>query len=212
VKCPHCLIEFFSGPETCGIAVKDKAVAQFLVIFETCPKCKLAIIALHIQPNPGVSPAPIRYLIYPKGVARSPLPPEVPDTFVGDYREACLVLSDSPKASAALSRRCLQHVLREAGKTTRKDLAEQIDETIPKVPSYVGDLLHGVRVLGNFAAHPMKSTNTGEIIDVEPGEAELLLDTLETVFDFYFVQPARTREKRDAINAKLTAAGKPLLK
>jgi hypothetical protein len=31
---------------------------------------------------------------------------------------------------------------------------------------------HTVRTIGNFAAHPIKSTSTGTIVDVEPGEAE----------------------------------------
>ena len=122
------------------------------------------------------------------------------------------MLADSSKASAALSRRCLQHVLREAGKTAKKDLADQIAETIPKVPSYVGEMLDAVRAIGNFAAHPLKSTNTGEIIGIEPGEAEMLLETLVTVFDFYFVQPARTKGRRAAVNAKLQEAGKPPLR
>jgi hypothetical protein len=118
------------------------------------------------------------------------------------------VLADSPKASAALSRRCLQHLLRDIAGAKKKDLADQIDEILPSVPSHVGAMLHGLRVIGNFAAHPIKSTNSGEIIDVEPGEAEMLLETLETVFDFYFVQPERTKQRRDAINAKLVEAGK----
>ena len=58
----------------------------------------------------------------------------------------------------------------------------------------------------------MKSTHTGEIMDVEPGEAEWLLDTLEGLFDFYFVQPATLKTKREALNAKLADANKPPLK
>ena len=50
------------------------------------------------------------------------------------------------------------------------------------------------------------------MIEVEPGEAEWLLETLEGLFDFYFVQPAKLEKKRDALNKKLGAAGKPPLK
>ncbi len=39
--------------------------------------------------------------------------------------------------------------------------------------------IDAVRVIGNFAAHPIKSKSTGEIVDVEPGEAEWNLNTLE---------------------------------
>ena len=69
-----------------------------------------------------------------------------------------------------------------------------------------------MRVVGNFAAHPTKSTNSGEIIEVEPGEAEWQLYTLEALFDFYFVRTSELTKKRDALNVKLAAAGKPLLK
>jgi hypothetical protein len=93
----------------------------------------------------------------------------------------------------------------------RGDLAKEIQEVHDscRLPSDIAEALDSVRVVGNFAAHPMKSTNTGEIIDVEPGEAEWLLDTLESLFDFYFVRPAVLKAKRDALNAKLKEAGKP---
>jgi hypothetical protein len=39
-----------------------------------------------------------------------------------------------------------------------------------------------VRNVGNFAAHPIKSKSTGDVLDVEPGEAEWLLDALERLF------------------------------
>jgi hypothetical protein len=54
--------------------------------------------------------------------------------------------------------------------------------------------------------------NTGEIIDVEPGEAEWLLNVLEGLFDHYFVQPAILAAKKDALNKKLADAGKPPMK
>ena len=67
-------------------------------------------------------------------------------------------------------------------------------------------------MVAHFAVHPVKSKHTGEVIEVEPGEAEWTLDTLEGLFDFYFVQPAKLEKKRDALNKKLEAAGKPPLK
>jgi hypothetical protein len=41
-----------------------------------------------------------------------------------------------------------------------------------------------IRTVGNFAAHRIKSTNTGEVVDVEPGEAEHLLNALEELLDY----------------------------
>jgi hypothetical protein len=58
----------------------------------------------------------------------------------------------------------------------------------------------------------MKSKETGLIVEVEPGEAEWQLDTLEGLFDFYIVQPKIVEEKRVALDKKLKAIGKPPLK
>ena len=125
-----------------------------------------------------------------------------------------MVIGDSEKASAALSRRCLQNILREKAETKAKDLVDQIQEIIDsgKLPSHLSEAIDGVRVIGNFASHTIKSKNTGEVIEVESGEAEWLLETLAGLFDFYFVQPAKLKGKRDALNKKLKEAGKPPLK
>ncbi|BCL36625.1 hypothetical protein NSMS1_30720 [Nostoc sp. MS1] len=72
-----------------------------------------------------------------------------------------------------------------------------------QLPSYLVEEIHSVRKLGNLAAHPAKSISTGEIVDVEPEEAEWLLNILEGLFDFYFVQPAKSQKRIDALNRKL---------
>jgi len=82
-----------------------------------------------------------------------------------DFREASEVLPISPKASAALSHRLLQAILKDkAG--AKNNLADQIDEVVAAggLPSYVSDQLHAVRNIGDFAAYPTKSTNTGDVV------------------------------------------------
>jgi hypothetical protein len=150
----------------------------------------------------------------PKTIARKPLSQEVPPACAKDYQEACLVLADSEKASAALSRRCLQHLLREHVGVQLSDLANEIQQVLDagKLPSHLAEGMDAIRNIGNFAAQPTKSQNTREIFDVEPGEAEWSLDVLEGLFDFYFVLPAIFKKKRDDLNTKLAAAGKPQLK
>jgi hypothetical protein len=125
-----------------------------------------------------------------------------------------MTLPDSPKASAALSRRCLQRLLRESAKVKPGDLAKEIQQVIDdgRLPSHLIESLDAVRNIGNFAAHPIKSKSTGEIMDVESGEAEWNLDVLESLFDYFFIQPALLKKKRDALNAKLKEAGKPEMK
>lgn len=154
------------------------------------------------------------YLARPRAAIR-PIPPsEVPVTFSQDYIEAASVLADSPKASAALSRRCLQHVIHDKAGIKRRDLATEIQELIDSnaLPSWLSESIDAVRTIGNFAAHPIKSTSSGEIVSVEPGEAEWTLDVLDGLFDFYFVQPEILRRKREALTSKLADAGKPGLK
>ena len=88
---------------------------------------------------------------------------------------------------------------------------EEIDAVVERdrPPAALAEDLHAVRVVGNFAAHPLKDTETGAVVDVEPGEAQWLLELLCDVFDFYFVAPARRAARRDALNVKLRGAGKP---
>jgi len=153
-------------------------------------------------------------MVFPAGAQR-PLPPEVyaaAPEFAADFQEAVAVLSTSRKASAALARRCLQYLLTHAGKATKRDLAAQIDEVLAQLPSELALNLDAIRQVGNFAAHPIKSTNSGAIADVEEGEAEWLLDVLEELADYYYVGPAQAASKRAALNQKLSQLGKPPLK
>lgn len=217
MKCPHCLEHFREERESTDI--DEDVDGYWRVDHCKCAACgRLTMELVQTRPVPlpagGKRREEIERLIHPKAVSRSPLPREVPSEFSKDYKQACVVLADSPEASAALSRRCLQHLLRERANTTKKDLADQIQEVLDprSLPGYLAENLDAIRNIGNFAAHPLKSKSTGEIVDVEPGEAEWNLDVLEGLFDFYFVQPARMQAKRDQLNQKLSDLGKPPLK
>lgn len=154
-----------------------------------------------------------RSMVFPKANVRIFELTEIPKDLAEDYEEACLVIGDSPKASAALSRRCLQSILREQG-FADKSLFNEIQKAIDskQLPSHIAESLDALRNIGNFAAHPMKDTSSGEVLPVEPGEAEWNLETLEFLFDFFYVQPAKTKRRKDALNEKLKQAGKPEIK
>jgi hypothetical protein len=201
--------------------VQDSHGDRHIWVFNgTCAACGRPVVVVHeyrlvrnIAKNvysPG-DLLSVRF-VWPFALPARPIAPEVPRHIASDYGEASAVLSTSEKASAALSRRCLQLLLREAGGTKSKDLADQIEEVLPTLPGYLQKQLDAVRNIGNFAAHPQKSKITSEIIEVEPGEAEWNLDVLDLLFDFYFVQPRIAQEKRDALNKKLADAGKPSMK
>ena len=226
MKCPHCLVEFYD--EVKSNYLGEDGEGHWAIEKYMCPnpRCKKWIFYLivgkpvyvkYYGSSPSfshISPIERRVLVRPKGSNRPPVPPEVPSGFTKDYVEACLVLPDSPKASAALSRRCLQHILREKARVKSPSLAGEIQEALDRnlFPPYIAEVVDAIRNVGNFAVHPTKSKQTGEIIDVEPGEAELNLDVIEALFDFYFVNPALIIKKKAAINQKLQDAGKPPIK
>lgn len=191
----------------------DQENQVFRVLYEMCPNCQRKVIEIQRYAAHGRLIG--GFIAYPpKATGRKPLSPDVPDPFASDYKEACLVLSDSPKASAALSRRCLQNILREKAKVKHQDLSKEIDEVLSsgQLPSHLAGSIDAIRHVGNFAAHPIKSTSTGSIVEVEAGEAEWLLDVLEGMFQFYFVSPAELQRKKEALNKKLAEAGKPPMK
>ena len=210
MKCPHCLVSFHENFTNVNLRPDKNYV--WSVSHTLCPARKQLVINLTRTHPSGMEAG--SFMVHPRGTSRTRLPEDVPDQYAQDYKEACLVLSDSPKASAALSRRCLQSILRAVAKVKTSDLSKEIDEILnsKQLPSHLSDAIDAIRVLGNFAAHPMKSTNTGAIVEVEEGESEWLLDVLEGLFDFYFVQPAILQRKRDLLNKKLQDAGKPPLK
>ena len=106
----------------------------------------------------------------------------------------------------------MQHLLREIAKVKHDNLSKEIDEAMISLPTQLSTAIDGIRNIGNFSAHPQKSKHTGEIIDVEPEEAEWNLDVLEELFDHYCVKPEHLKKKRDAMNKKLEEAGKPKMK
>lgn len=179
-----------------------------------CPICGLPILSVAYIGPPGGGQLGGPGVVYPSGVTRR-LPPEVIAAVPGlavDFAEAAAVLPQSAKASAALSRRCLQFILTNAAGVKKRDLADQIDEVLPSLPLRLAENVDAIRHIGNFAAHPMKSTHTGEIIEVEDGEAEWLLDVIEELCDYYYVAPANSAARRAALNQKLSELGKPQLK
>ena len=209
MKCPHCLDSFHEEWEE-KYLVDGTGDGEWRERHCECPTCEKTIIQLKNRKLNLNS----WYQVIPKAMARTSLPPEVDDLqTVNDYKQACLVLSDSAPASAALSRRCLQHILREKGGVKKGDLSTEIQEIVGsnKLPADLSENLDYVRNVGNFAAHPNKSTNSGEILDVEPGEAEWNLTIIEELLDYYFVRPARALKKKVDLNVKLKAAGKPEL-
>ncbi len=220
MKCPHCSIHFHDNWDR---QYFDRGNAQLTTDFDGttaywmyrsafCPGCREWTIQMALARDQK----PLRdwRQIYPIGANRGPVPAEVPPEFAQDYIEACNVLPISAKASAALARRCLQNMLHAGGYKAR-DLAKEVDmllnETDPKkaLPHKLRETVDAIRNFGNFSAHPIDDKTTLQVIDVEPHEAEWCLETIEELFEHFYVGPAAAKAKKAALNAKLAAGGKP---
>ena len=214
MKCPHCLDNFHDHERF--VLIASDVDGTWSASHRKCSSCQRLVLYLTLSHSWNATPQEIQEqrLIRPRGSSRPPCPTQVPDGIAEDYTEACIVLPDSAKASAALSRRCLQNLLRENAGIKPGNLADEIQQVIDsgKLPSHLIDSIDAIRNIGNFSAHPVKSKNTGEVVPVEHHEAEWNLDVLEALFDFYYVQPALLKAKRDALNIKLSEAGKPPMK
>jgi Domain of unknown function (DUF4145) len=174
VKCPHCHVVSKSAWEEIDLGRDPDG--SWALRHTRCNDCDRLIIVLReygeVRSSGALSLPPsvlkAERMVWPKPVARTPVPAQLPKPLADDYLEACKVLPDSAKASAALSRRCLQNLLVERAGVAKKDLVDQIQEVLDskQLPTRLADDLHVVRVVGNFAAHPVKSKSTGEIVEV----------------------------------------------
>ena len=205
MKCPHCAIRFFEqwNRET----VAENPTSFWRTKSALCPECGKYTIYLMEQLHSHKILQ--EYMVQPLNESRL-LPQGIPEKFAKPFREAVSVLSFSAAASAALSRRCLQNLLREEAKVQQSNLADEIQEVIDSntLPSDLAQSIDNIRIVGNFAAHPIKSTNTGAVIEVEQDEADWLLIVLEELFDHYLVKPIMRKKKNDELAEKLKKAGK----
>lgn len=145
--------------------------------------------------------------LLPEGMSK-PQPSYIPRPLVEDYVEASLIRELSPKASATLARRCLQGMIRDFAGITRGRLIDEIRALRTaidqgKAPRGVTteslDAIDHVREIGNIGAHMEADIN--HIVDVDPGEAGVLLELIEMLFDEWYID----RHKRQDRLAKIAA-------
>jgi hypothetical protein len=125
-------------------------------------------------------------------------PDYVPQAILADYYEACLIRDLSPKASATLSRRCLQGIIRDFWKVSKARLVDEIEAIKDKVDPLTWQAVDAVRHIGNIGAHMEKDINL--IIDVDPQEAGLLIGLIEMLIkDWYVVRHEREEQLRAVV-------------
>ena len=127
--------------------------------------------------------------LLPESTAK-PQPDYIPEPIVENYNQACRIRDLSANASAAMSRRCLQGMIRNFCAISKPALAREIDTLRVQVdegkaPQGVSqdtmNAIDHVRHLGNIGAHMEKDINL--ILDVEPGEAQALINLIELLFE-----------------------------
>ncbi len=140
----------------------------------------------------------------PSSLARQ-FPSYIPAAIITDYEEACLIRDLSPKASATLSRRCLQGIIRDFFGIKKGRLVDEINAIQEKVDPITWQAIDSVRSIGNIGAHMEKDINL--IIDVEPEEAQLLIGLIEILIkDWYVAKHERQKHLESIIGVAGTKA------
>lgn len=151
------------------------------VKFYKCPSCNKTSLYIEGINNDFKN---ISMPIYPNSLAKQ-YPDYIPKFIRDDYNEAYSILNLSPKASATLSRRCLQGMIRDFWKISKSRLVDEIDELQSRVTPSQWKAIDSLRKIGNIGAHMEKDVNV--IIDVDSGEAKKLLKLIELLIDKWYI-------------------------
>lgn len=149
-------------------------------------------------------------------VYSKPQPSYIPASLREDYEEACAIRDLSPKASATLARRCIQGMIRDFCGISRstlnaeiKELRKQLDDG--SAPRYLSEesiiAIDNVREIGNIGAHMERDISI--IVDVDPDEAQKLINLIEMLFSEWYIAKETRRAKLEeltVLNAEKQAA------
>jgi hypothetical protein len=210
-ECPFCkrpVIVTESSQDSAQVRLwtwnRDEGDHYLLITWTTCPSkdCGKTTLAAGLYPSNKRSTggteidlgkgARQTWSLLPESSAKI-FPDYVPQQIRDDYTEARKIQRSSPKASATLARRCLQGMIRDFWEIKKKNLAAAISALKGKVEPRAYAAIDGIRRIGNIGAHMEKDVNL--IIDVEPGEAEKLLQLVEALITDWYIK----RHERDEL-------------
>lgn len=164
-----------------GFGVGDFYSSAITIEFFKCPKCSnYSIFAKEC----GSYTKGLYVPLIPNSHAKQ-FPKYIPKPILQDYKEAYSILNLSPKASATLSRRCLQGMIRDFWNISKNRLIDEISELQDKVPPSQWRAIDALRKIGNIGAHMKADINT--IVDVDPDEAQKLLNLIELLIDKWYI-------------------------
>ncbi|PSH68718.1 hypothetical protein CU102_12270 [Phyllobacterium brassicacearum] len=147
------------------------------------------------------------WLLRPTSNAK-PQPDYIPQVLRLDYVEACLIKDLSPKASATLSRRCLQGMIRDFCGIAKGNLNDEIsalrklveaDQAPRGVEAETMEAIDAVRQIGNIGAHMEKDISL--IVEVEPNEAQAMIELIEMLFDEWYVSQHERQLKLERVKS-----------
>lgn len=214
--CTHCQRDvtitntrYSESTHTLGIE-NAEGQCSLISIFVVCPnpECKKYSLSLSLNKSSWYNGRAIiggklhSWNLIPPSNAKS-FPSYVPQQILNDYEEACLIRDQSPKASATLSRRCLQGIIRDFWSVKGRTLKEEIEKIKDKVDPLTWQAIDAVRQIGNIGAH--MELNVDLIVDVEPEEAELLITLIETLIKDWYISK---EEKKKHLEALVSVATK----
>jgi hypothetical protein len=129
--------------------------------------------------------------------AAKPLSAHVPASVRQDYEEACLILQLSPKAAATLARRALQGMVRHFWSVSMSRLADELKAIEGRCDQEVYKAMMSLKSVGNIGAHPER--DIALIVDIEPGEAQQLVDLIHLLDDEWYVARAKKEQRIAAV-------------
>lgn len=189
--CPYCQNMFALHLQTHkklyvnfdGQLCDEKDSSSVCVEYFHCPNCdKMTVTAMGLGPYTEFPVTNLR----PTSLARK-FPDYVPESIRTDYKEAYDILTLSPKASATLSRRCIQGMIRSIWNVKHGTLYNEISNIKGKIDPTLWKAIDSLRQLGNIGAHMENEINT--IVDIDSGEAEKLIKLVELLIKEWYIIP-----------------------
>lgn len=217
-ECPYCnRAQVITSPKLrkglVDLRISDQAegplCGSFLAVGCSNPEClktTVKAVVMNASTEAGVYYARegaeiINMFLMPSSNAK-PQPDYIPEPIREDYYEACKIRDLSPKASATLIRRCLQGMIRDFAGIKKNSLNNEITALKDAITDRTADhsitpesveAIDHIRTIGNIGAHMEKDINT--IIDVDPDEASTLIEVTEMLFEEWYGDRHRRRER-----------------
>lgn len=132
-------------------------------------------------------------MIYPRSSSLPDPNEDMNDEIKELYREAVLIFQDSPRASAALLRLCVQKLCVELGE--KGNLNTSIKNMVAKgLNAQIQQALDYCRVIGNEAVHPGKIN-----IEDDTDQVSILFDLVNDIAQEMITKPKEMREKYSSL-------------